>query len=112
MILLPPNQSDFAMLALEENLDAIYAACQANDVKRLELFGSWARDTASQESDVDFLVEFQHPLRPGLFDRYYALHSALASIFQRPVDLIEHSSVQNLVFSRQIAADRKVVYAA
>ena len=39
---------------------------QAMGVKSLELFGSVARDEAGPNSDVDFLVEFDHPV--GLFD--------------------------------------------
>ena len=35
-------------------------------VKSLALFGSVARDEATAESDVDFLVEFDRPI--GLFD--------------------------------------------
>lgn len=39
---------------------------KAMGVKSLALFGSVARDEATAESDVDFLVEFDHPI--GLFD--------------------------------------------
>jgi hypothetical protein len=39
---------------------------QAMGVKSLELFGSVARDEAAPDSDVDFLVEFDRPVK--LFD--------------------------------------------
>ena len=39
---------------------------QAMGVKSLELFGSVARDEAGPDSDVDFLVEFDRPVK--LFD--------------------------------------------
>jgi predicted nucleotidyltransferase len=39
---------------------------RAMGVKSLALFGSVARDEATAESDVDFLVEFDRPI--GLFD--------------------------------------------
>lgn len=39
---------------------------KAMGVKSLALFGSVARDEATADSDVDFLVEFDRPI--GLFD--------------------------------------------
>ena len=99
------------MIALESKLPVISAACEANDVKRLDLFGSYARDENKPDSDIDFLVEFVDPMRAGVFDRYLALHAALQSIFSCPVDLIECSAIQNRVLLQRIEADRKLVYA-
>jgi predicted nucleotidyltransferase len=90
----------------------IAAACRANDVKRLELFGSQARSDATPSSDADFLVEFNDPLRPGVFDRYLALRDALMAIVGRSVDLVEVSSVQNPVLKRRIDESRSLLYAA
>jgi hypothetical protein len=42
------------------------AELRAMGVKSLALFGSVARDEATADSDVDFLVEFDRPI--GLFD--------------------------------------------
>ncbi len=100
------------MVALERKLPEISAACKANGVKRLELFGSYARDENKPDSDIDFVVEFVDPLKAGIFDRYLALHDALRTIFDCPVDLIECSAIQNRVLQRRIATDRKLVYAA
>ena len=100
------------MIVLETKLSEIAAACEANDVKRLELFGSRARDDYLSDSDVDLLVEFVDPLRAGVFDRYLALHDALQAIFGCKVDLIECSAVQNPVLQQRIAAGRKLLYAA
>ena len=95
-----------------DRLSDISAACRANDVKRLELFGSRARNDVSADSDADFLVEFNDPLRPGVFDRFLALHGALEKIFGCRIDLIESSSVQNPILRKHIDEDKKLVYAA
>ena len=97
------------MVAIEKKLPEIRTACQASGVKRLELFGSCARGDSQQDSDMDFLVEFVDPLRAGVFDRYLALHDALQTIFDCPVDLVESSAIQNRVLKRGIEADRKLV---
>ena len=31
-------------------------------VKRIGLFGSYAKDTPTEASDIDLVVEFEHPL--------------------------------------------------
>jgi len=101
-----------SMFALDAKMPLINAACEANEVKRLELFGSCARSENRPDSDMDFLVEFLNPLRSGVFDRYLALHGALHSIFDCPVDLVECSAIKNRVLQQRIATDRKLVYAA
>ena len=100
------------MLTLETKMSDITAACQASGVRRLEVFGSGACGKLSVDSDIDFIVEFTDPLLPGLFDRYLALHAALENIFQRKVDLVEHSAIANPVLAKQIEEERKLVYAA
>lgn len=54
-------------------------------VGRMSLFGSFARDEATDSSDVDLLVEFQG--RPT-FRRYMGLKLSLEQALGRPVDLV------------------------
>jgi hypothetical protein len=55
-------------------------------VKQLSLFGSWARNAGTPQSDIDILVEF----RPGesSFSRFVELASLLESRLGRQVDLV------------------------
>ena len=53
-------------------------------VVRLTLFGSFARDEATQESDVDLLVEFDKPV--GLFS-FLELQSHRETLLGCAVDL-------------------------
>jgi hypothetical protein len=99
-------------ISLDDKLSLIASACRANDVKRLELFGSRARHDATEESDIDFLVEFNNPLRPGLFDRFLALREALERIVDCRVDLVEASSIENPILRKRIDEARRLVYAA
>ena len=54
-------------------------------VKDLALFGSTARGTAAENSDIDMLVEFDRPI--GLFE-FLKLKAFLEELFARPVDLV------------------------
>ncbi len=60
-------------------------------VKALFLFGSVARDEATPESDVDFLVEFDHPV--GLF-MLLGLKAFLEEVLGCSVDLGTRSSLR------------------
>jgi predicted nucleotidyltransferase len=59
-------------------------------VRRLGLFGSAARGEATDESDLDFLVEFYRKT----FDGYMEVKELLERLFQRPVDLVIANAVK------------------
>jgi uncharacterized protein len=81
--------SDAALLPLralvEANRDQIKAVVTRHKGRAVAVFGSVARGEETQESDVDFLVEFE----PGssLFD-LADLEDALASLLGRRVDVV------------------------
>jgi predicted nucleotidyltransferase len=59
-------------------------------VRRIALFGSVARGTASPDSDIDILVELSQPT----FDHYMDLKFFLEDHFGRPVDLVLADSLK------------------
>jgi predicted nucleotidyltransferase len=61
------------------------------DVQALYLFGSVARDEATESSDVDIEVEFAST--PN-FDRYIDLKFYLEDLLQTSVDLLTKSSIR------------------
>ena len=54
-------------------------------IKSLALFGSTARDEATEDSDLDFLVEFEAEIT---FDLYMDLKFFLEDLFNKKVDLV------------------------
>lgn len=64
---------------------ALAELCQRYGVRRLLLFGSFARGEADEKSDVDLLVEFFPGRTPGL--GFARLQEELTRIFGRRVDL-------------------------
>jgi hypothetical protein len=58
-------------------------------VRRLSLFGSIARGDASQDSDVDILVELEKPLGWEIVD----LREFLRDLLGRKVDLVTWAAV-------------------
>ena len=65
---------------LEKNTDTI----RGFGVRRLGLFGSFAKGEASDMSDIDFLVEFERKT----FDAYMELKDYLERLFNCRVDLV------------------------
>ncbi|MCX5797882.1 MAG: nucleotidyltransferase family protein [Elusimicrobia bacterium] len=73
-------------------------------VRRLGLFGSYARGQASRSSDMDFLVEFEEKS----FDAYMDLKDYLEKLFHRRVDLVLRDAIKPRL---RPAILREVVYA-
>lgn len=60
-------------------------------VRRLALFGSVARGTAREDSDVDVLVAFDGP--PDA-DRYFGVQFYIEDLLGRPVDLVTETALR------------------
>lgn len=71
---------------LEENLETI----RGFGVRRLGIFGSYARGEQSEASDMDFLVEFEKKT----FRNYMGLKFFLEKLFERPCDLVIAEAVK------------------
>ncbi|NQZ85016.1 MAG: nucleotidyltransferase family protein [Nanoarchaeales archaeon] len=56
-------------------------------VNKLTLFGSFARNEQTENSDIDFLVDFDDTR--GLFDDYMGLSLYLEKLFNKKVDLVK-----------------------
>jgi len=60
-------------------------------VTRMALFGSTARDTARDDSDIDVLVAFDGP---ATSQRYFGVQFYLEDLLGRPVDLITDKALR------------------
>lgn len=75
------QQSDAVLTVLRSR----QADLRSHGVRSLLLFGSVARDQATEDSDVDLIAEFDRPV--GLF-ALARLRMALEEWLGRPVDLL------------------------
>ncbi len=60
-------------------------------VKSLALFGSYARGTANDDSDIDVLVMFDGP---ATSERYFGAQFYLEDLLGKPVDLVTETAVR------------------
>jgi uncharacterized protein len=62
------------------------------DVERIGLFGSFAAGTATEDSDVDLVVEFRRPIGFG----FISLVEHLERLLGRKVDLLTVAGLQSV----------------
>jgi predicted nucleotidyltransferase len=87
--------------------------CRRYGVRRLELFGSAATgEYRAEQSDLDFLVEFESPSTAGYADRYFGMLESIEELFDRPVDLVVGAAIRNPYFRAAVDRTKVLVYAA
>ena len=74
--------------ALQRNDDAL----RRYSVKRIGLFGSYARGEGTPASDIDFVVEFEKPT----YDNFYDLCVFLEGLFGRNVDVMTEVALDTM----------------
>lgn len=83
---------------------AIQRAAARHGVAELSLFGSAVNGNFTEESDVDFLVDFL-PDRDDPFEDFCALKDELQAITERDIDLVVARAIKNPYF-RESALDQ------
>jgi uncharacterized protein len=87
--------------------------CHKYHVRRLDVFGSAARDDFDeQSSDIDLLVDFEEMPFSDRADAYLGLLTEAEVLLGRHVDLVEVSALRNPYLRRGIEASRQLLYAA
>jgi len=74
-------------------------------VKRIGVFGSFARNEQTRSSDVDVLVEFADG--KATFDNFMHLVYFLEDLFSRKVDLLTVGGIDKYIRSR---VEREVIW--
>ncbi len=87
--------------------------CLRYNVSRLGLFGSAATGGyRPEESDLDFVVEFQPAAFEAYADAYFGLLESLERLFGTPVDLVVGSAIRNPYFRQAVEETRTPIYEA
>ncbi len=71
------------------------------------LFGSFSRDEATEESDIDILYSLDKDRKLSLF-KYLALTKQLEDYFSKKVDLVRDETVKSRM---QSYIDKDIIYA-
>jgi uncharacterized protein len=90
------------------------ALCRRFHVRRLDLFGSAARDDFdATRSDLDFVVEFDRNVPAALsLKTFFDFKRELETLFAREVDLVERDALRNPFLKASIERSRETLFAA
>ncbi len=81
---------------IEQNLSQIKQLMQQYGVEKAYLFGSAAKGTMKQDSDVDFIIRFPDDMHYTTYaDNYFALADALEALLNKDVELVAEETLQN-----------------
>jgi hypothetical protein len=94
--------------AIDIQSDKLHTICERFGVGKLSIFGSLIHGTATDESDLDILVEFLPDRTPGF--AYVDLEDELSALFHRKVDLHTASSLSQY-FRENVVREAQIVYA-
>lgn len=83
------------------NLDKIIALCKKYKVAKLWVFGSILTPRFNDNSDIDFLVDFDENNIDLLdyADNYFNFIHEIESLMGRKVDMVVNKSIKNRFFS-------------
>jgi predicted nucleotidyltransferase len=96
---------------IEQKKTSIADLCRQHEVRRLDLFGSAARgDFQPDQSDLDFIVQFQRTGYAGYADAFLNFADALEQLLGRKVDLLTERMIRNPYFRATVEASRQTVY--
>lgn len=98
---------------IEDRITEIISLCKSHHAISISVFGSAAKDSMHEESDVDFLVQFSEDLDVlDYADNYFSLLDNLEKIVGKKVDLISIKSLKNQILIEDIERSKVVLYAA
>ena len=98
---------------VEEKIEEIIALSKLHRVTSIALFGSAAKETMNDDSDIDFLVQFSEDIHLlDYADNYFFLLEKLEELMGRKIDLVTQKSLRNSVLIEEIEKTKVELYAA
>ena len=99
--------------AIENARDQLGDLCRRFHVRRLDLFGSAARETDfRKDSDVDVIVDYDPAFAPPSIGQVFAFRDELSELFGRKVDLTMAGTVRNPFLRAAIERSRQRLHGA
>jgi predicted nucleotidyltransferase len=96
---------------IPEIIETAVPIAKKYDLKKLALFGSYARNEATDHSDIDFLIDVRKAL--GLW-RYADLVAEFELAFGTHVDVLDYDSIRDAFYgikeTEDVLAEEIVLY--
>lgn len=92
-----------SVMDVDEIIAQVESICRANEVRKLSLFGSFAKGTAAFTSDIDFVVY-------GCRDMEKLAQDLEQIDTLRKIDIFEYEAIQNSLLLEDIKKYEKPIY--
>ena len=94
----PVNKRHLDKKIIYTELQKNKAVLEQYGVKQIGLFGSFVRNEGTEESDIDFLVDFEKEKKT--FDNFMDLAFFLEDLFQRKVEVVTRQGLSPYIGPR------------
>ena len=98
------------MNIVEKNIELINDLCKRHKVRQMFIFGSALTKRFRQNSDIDFIVDFQDVDLYDYADNYFDFKNSLEQLLQRKVDLLEDKAIKNPFLRQTIDSSKQIIY--
>jgi len=95
---------------IERNIDTLINLCKQHKVKELYIFGSVLTSKFNDNSDIDFLVQFDNVDILEYADNYFDFKEKLENLLGREIDLLENQAIRNPIFRKVLDREKRLVY--
>ena len=96
-------------IARQLDMTPAFAVFSRNGIQRASLFGSYAKGTSTEKSDVDLLIEFDPNRIPDLFE-FLRIKRELERLIGKRVDLVTRDAL-NKYLRDEILSSAQEIYA-
>lgn len=98
---------------IQKQLGALKKLCKDYRVKSLYVFGSVLTPHFREDSDIDFLIDFEPDVSIKEYtDNYFSLQRKLSELFKRKIDLVTHRLLSNPFFIADVECSKQLLYGA
>ncbi|HRZ42444.1 MAG TPA: nucleotidyltransferase domain-containing protein [Bacteroidales bacterium] len=99
---------------IEQKKSELQRICKQLRISKLYAFGSVVASGKFREnSDIDFIIDFEGTLSPEEYsENYFQLHYLLRALFKREIDIITENSLSNPYFIESINQTKVLIYEA
>lgn len=91
-------------------ISLIKKLCEEHKVRIFSAFGSVTRDDFGNDSDIDFVVDFEEDDPFKYSDLYFQLKEKLENLLKRQIDLIEVRGIKNTFFRKELDETKILIY--
>lgn len=87
---------------ITNNLPKIKDICEKHHVKELYVFGSAVTDNFKEESDLDFVIDFEGVEEKEFANNYFSLLETLQLLLKRKIDFVTEKYLRNRIFIEEV----------